>query len=175
MKATRILLALALLLVAAPALVMAAPGGAGGVGFGVQYVDLGLANRDLALSYITGYGYGVSWNGARIGGFGTALLGSASRTWGGVGGLLTGYELRAGPVEVALNLMGGPGGIGMAGQGFFILFGQADLEVGVAVLPWMQVVFYGGYQAWGNMVPGRPLASSLTTPVLGVRLAWGAF
>jgi len=155
MKAARVLLVMALLSLAAPALLVAAPGGAGGVGFGVQYVDLGLANQDLSLSYITGYGYGVSWNGARIGGFGTALLGSASRTWGGVGGLLT--------------------GVAMAGQGYFILFGQADLELGFAVLPWMQVVLYGGYQGWGNIVPGRPLASSLTTPVLGVRVAWGAF
>jgi hypothetical protein len=174
-KASRIVVA-CLLLVVAPTALLAAPGGAGGIGFGVQSFDTRLASHDLGLMYITGFGYGVDGGGTRFGGFGMALLGPVSGTWGGVGGILTGYELRAGPIEIALNLLGGPGGLAFGRGGYFILFGQADLEVGLTLLPWMQVVVYGGFQAWGNLIPGFPLReATLTTPVYGIRVAWGGF
>jgi hypothetical protein len=57
-----------------------------------------------------------------------------------------------------------------------LLFGPADLELGVAVLPWMQVVAYAGCQAGGNLIPGIPFVSAtLFTPVLGVRVSWGGY
>ena len=153
---------------------IAAAGGAGGVGFGTQFYDPATPSNNLGMAYITGFGYGVDEGGSRIGGFGMALLSDPARSAGGVGGMLVGHEWRGGPVVFAFNLLGGVGGASYGGGGYMLLFGQADLELGAAVLPWMQVVAYVGYQAWGNLIPGIPFVSAkLFTPVIGVRVSWG--
>jgi hypothetical protein len=155
---------------------LAFAGGAGGVGFGTQLFDAQFSSSDVALATITGYGYGVSWEGSRIGGFGMALLSTQSRIAGGAGGMIVGHEWRAGPLEAALTLFGGVGGIGYQRSGYMIIFGEADFELGFEVTPWMQVVAYAGYQAWGNVIPGRAFQSAvLTTPVVGIRIGWGGF
>ena len=165
----------ALLLSILPACIATA-GGAGGVGFGAQYFSPAISSASLGMTYIMGFGYGVDYDGSRIGGFGMALLAEPNRSAGGVGGMLVGHEWRAGPVVFAFNLLGGVGGVAYGGGGYMLLFGQADLELGAAVLPWMQVVAYAGYQAWGNLVPGVPFASAkLFTPVVGVRVSWGGY
>ena len=161
------------LFVAIPACVALA-GGAGGVGYGFQYYDPQLSNVDLGLATITGYGYGVNGWGNRIGGFGMALLSVTGQAAGGVGGMLMGQEWRGGPLMAAVTLLGGVGGAGYARHGYMLLFGEADIELGIRVLPWMQVVAYAGMQAWGNTVPGRPFTSVFVyTPVIGFRLGWG--
>ena len=58
----------ALLLALLPA-VLASAGGAGGVGLGAQYYDRSLSSSNLGMAYITWYGYGVDWEGNRVGGF----------------------------------------------------------------------------------------------------------
>jgi hypothetical protein len=174
MKMMRRVLAV-LLLSLLPACIAAA-GGAGGVGFGAQYYDPVMSSSNLGMAYIMGFGYGVDEGGSRVGGFGMALFSAPGRSAGGAGGLLVGHEWRAGPVVFAFNFLGGVGGAAYAGGGYMLLFGQADLELGAAVLPWMQVVLYAGYQAWGNLIPGIPFVSAkLFTPVLGVRVSWGGF
>jgi hypothetical protein len=174
MNARRIFVVIALLLGVPAALSFA--GGAGGVGVGAQYFDASMSNTNLQMAYITGYGYGVLWSGQRIGGFGTALLSTGHDAAGGVGGLIIGQELRSGPLVLAFSLWGGAGGASVRHHGYMLVFGEADIELGLRVLPWMQVVAYAGYQAWGNMVPGVPFSSAaLSTPVIGIRIGWGAF
>ena len=174
MSRARVLLSVLLLALVPAGLALAA--GAGGVGFGAQYYDAGLSNTDMGMAYITGYGYAVTRSGTRIGGFGTALLSLDQRIAGGAGGMVTGHEWRGGPLVAALTLWGGAGGCGYLGRGYLLVFGQVDFELGVKLLPWMQVVAYAGYQAWGNVLPGIPFSSAvLTTPVFGVRVGWGGF
>jgi hypothetical protein len=155
----------------------ASAGGAGGTGFGAQYFDPGLSNVDHQLLYISGFGYGTSTvpYGRRIGGFGMAILSQDHVGAGGVGGMLMGQEFRSGPIVAGITLFYGLGGMAYEGAGYALLFGEADLELGISLL-WMQVTAYAGYQAWGNLVPGFPLRSAVVyTPVLGVRVAWGSF
>ncbi len=156
---------------------LAVAGGAGGSGFGVQYYDPGMSSADRSLVYLSGFGYARSERpfGARLGGFGMAILSGDGRTAGGVGGMLIGQEFRSGPLVAALTLFTGVGGMAFDRHGYMVLFGEADVELGFALL-WMQVTAYAGLQAWGNLVPGFPLSSAVVyTPVLGIRLAWGAF
>jgi hypothetical protein len=167
------LVAVGLLLAASP---FAMAGGAGGCGFAMQNPTLGPANTAIGLSSIMGYGYGVSEYGERVGGFGAALLSANEETAGGVGGMMFGQELRAGPFVVAFTLWGGVGGAAYRDAGYMLMFGEADAEVGVRLLPWAQITFYAGYQAFGNMVPGVPMSSLFVySPVVGVRLGWGSF
>lgn len=174
MRTRAFLLATIVLLLATAG--MAFAGGAGGVQFGTQYFDSRWANTNMEIAYIGGFGYGVTPWGERIGGFGTALISLGQDTAGGVGGLLLGQELRSGPLTVAAVLLGGAGGGAVRGRGYMLLFGEADLELGLALLPWMQVVAYAGYQVWANVVPGTPFKSAaLSTPVFGIRIAWGSF
>jgi hypothetical protein len=152
----------------------ASAGGAGGVGFGAQYYHPSLSSDNLGMAYITGYGYGVDWDGNRIGGFGMALLSGLGVTEGGVGGLVIGHEWTIGPLIAGVSLWGGVGGAAARGGGYMLLFGEAELEIGFRVLPWMQIVGYAGYQAWGNLIPGVPFdAARLSTPVYGVRVGFG--
>ncbi len=169
----RFIIAMGVLLATAP---FAMAGGAGGCGFAMQNPTLGPSNTVMGMSSIMGYGYGVSEHGERFGGFGAALLSADGETDGGVGGVMIGQELRAGPFVVAVTLWGGVGGAAYREAGYMLLFGEADAEVGVRLLPWVQLTFYAGYQAFGNMVPGVPMSSMyIYSPVMGVRLGWGSF
>jgi hypothetical protein len=128
----------------------------------------------LGVSTITGFGYGVNDDGDRVGGFGMGMFSPAGTAQGGVGGVLLGREFRLGPIILALNILGGVGGVNEGSSGYMVVFGQADLEVGIAWLPWMQIAIYVGYQSWGSLFPGIPFASATSSaPVLGLRIAWG--
>ena len=85
------------------------------------------------------------------------LFTPAGSAEGGAGGLLAGHEWRLGPAFIALNLWGGVGGLRSGDLGYLLVFGQADLEVGILWLPWMEITFYAGYQTWGNLFPRRSL------------------
>ena len=166
------ILASALFLVPAS---LAVAGGAGGVGFSGQYFHPSLSNMDLGMSSITGFGYGVGPDGSRIGGFGTAFFSASSDTAGGVGGMLIGHEWGSGPVVLAFTLWGGVGGGGWSANGYMLAYGAAQAELGIWLLPWMQLTAYVGYEAMGNVVPGVPFSRALLrTPVLGMRIAWGS-
>jgi hypothetical protein len=151
---------------------------------GFQYLDLdgGWYSADVGQNTVGGFGYGVTRSGQRIGGFGLAFFSTdpAVQFEGGVGGSISGQELRLGPVTLAAVMWTGVGGLktnvpGMAGE-WFTLFFEGDVEVGLAVTPWMQLTGYGGVQLLANLAPGRPFEGMLFyTPVVGVRLAWGSF
>jgi hypothetical protein len=169
--------ALAVLALALLPAAFAAAGGAGGTGFGAQYFDPGLSSANRGLMYISGFGYGTSEDpfGHRIGGFGMAVLSDDGQTAGGVGGMLVGQEFRSGPLVAGITIFYGVGGMAFDRSGYAVMFGEADLELGVALL-FAQVTAYAGYQAWGNLVPGLALRDAVVwTPVLGIRLAWGSF
>ena len=60
-------------------------------------------------------------------------------------------------------------------QGLALAYGSAQAELGMWVLPWMELVGYIGYGAMGNLMPGAPFSRALLrTPVIGLRIAWGS-
>ncbi len=158
-------------------------GGAGGITLGFQRYDPDLANQDMGCVLIGGFGYGVSSEGVRFGGFGMAALGgegesSPSDLNCGIGGFITGWEFRAGPFVIAVNLWTGLGGAAYGASdpgGFMIAFGELSAELGLVLTRCMRLVGYMGLQGMGNLVPGRPFHElELYTPVTGIRLSWGS-
>ena len=153
---------------------LAVAGGAGGVGFTGQYFDSTLSTADRGMTSLTGFGYGVGDSGSRVGGFGTAFFSAPGDTAGGVGGMLVGHEWRTGPLVAALTLWGGVGGGAWGGNGCMLAYGAAQAELGVWILPWMQLTGFVGYEAMSSVLPGIPFGRALLrTPVLGLRIAWG--
>lgn len=180
MKRVRIIVLAAALAVLPLSLVSAK--GAGGITWGQELFSPALSNFDLQTTYSGGYGYGVTRDGQRVGGF---ILGLHSSTPGtgydaGFVGLISGQEVHMGPVMGALNLWTGIGGISavpaLGIPGSFALLGQLDLELGFGFTPGMLLTAYGGMQAVVSVVEGQPLFHNVMyTPVLGLRLAWGSF
>ena len=148
-----------------------------------------------AAAAVTGFGYGVTRGGWKIGGFGTffsteplavplAPLGTLTGAIGGFGGIISGGQGRVGPFVLSLNMRLGAGGMGVsylwatgAGEvpvvgGTFALFGSLDAELGVIVFPAMLVSAYAGVQALVSL----PLAVvPLAVPTAGIRVTWGRF
>ena len=167
------LVLIAALLLAVPA-GFAIAGGFGGIGVGGPYFQSAANGPLMGVSSVTAFGYSVNDEGDRVGGFGLGLFTPAGSAEGGAGGLLAGHEWRLGPAFLALNLWGGVGGLRSGDMGYLLVFGQADLEIGILWLPWMEITFYAGYQTWGNLFPGVPFASAVSAaPILGMRMAWG--
>ena len=158
--------------------------GAGGVTHGMQYLDVegGWYTADVAANTVGGFGYGVNHDGVRVGGFGLAFYSDDPCVdfSGGVGGLINGQQLSLGPLTAAAVLWTGVGCLtsdvpGLAGD-WVVGFAELDVEVGWAVMPWMQVSCYAGMQVMGNVTGGTPFQEFLFyTPTVGVRVAWGSF
>ena len=88
--------------------------------------------------------------------------------------MIVGHEWDAGPLLAALNIWAGMGGGGFGDSGYMLGFGQVDFELGLRLVPWMQITAYAGFQGWGNLVPGYPFTQSyFYSPVVGVRFGWG--
>lgn len=163
----------------------AAADGAGGLRYGRQYVDLGYASSDLGIGTAGGFGYGVSEDGQRVGGFGFILYSDkGSRQYlGGVGGLITGGQGRFGPLIVGLDLLLGLGGAGLSdaadggnAAGMMLAYGELELSVGLAFTRWMQIAAYAGFQGMANLFPGDAFRSfQYYSPTVGMRLLWGKF
>ena len=126
-----------------------------------------------------GYGYGASRDGARYGGFGLAVTDPATESlMGAFGGVISGRQMRTGPFTLSLNVWGGVGYVDPsyaavpASVGFFT---EASAEAGFAILPWMQLSVYGGYQAIGPFDPALLFTGTRYAPVVGSRLTWGSF
>jgi len=157
--------------------------GAGGVTWSDQRYVSGLSNTTVTSSEIGGFGYAVNREGLRTGGFGYAIY-SPSGTQalaGGVGGVILGQEGHTGPLTFAANLWTGLGGISATFSGtrtgHAIVFGEANLELGVAVTPWMQLSMYAGMQGMADVDPQSGVGTQLASywPVVGMRLSWGSF
>jgi hypothetical protein len=157
-------------------------GGAGGVTAGYQYFAPSVSSGDYQERFDGGFGYGVTHDGRRIGGFGLAFYSETDPGMlaGGVGGLITGQEVRLGNVTLAATLWTGIGGLATRTLGFepgyLIGFAELDIEAGIAIFRWFQISAYAGMQVMGNLTPGRPFTEALYySPVLGVRTSWGSF
>jgi len=180
-KADRLTVAAAFLLTAA---VSMADGG-GGIMGGMEHYDSKYSSADLGTSLIGGYGYGTSEDGERTGGFGLAMFGMKDSPGmaGGFGGLLLGSEANLGPLQLALDLLLGVGGVWQheadddgTGGGMMAAYGEIDLSLGIRLTRWMRLAAYAGFQGFGNLFPGEPFRSLLYyAPVIGVRVAWGSF
>jgi hypothetical protein len=146
---------------------------------------------------LTGFGYGVTRGGWKIGGFGTffytgalsvplpALGGTLTGAVGGFGGVISGGQGRLGPLVYALNMRLGAGGMGISylwtaavpspvpvTGGTFALFGSLDAELGLIVVPAMLVSAYAGVQA---LVTLPIVVIPLAVPTVGIRVTWGRF
>lgn len=145
---------------------------------------------------VSGFGYGVTRGGWKIGGFGTFFatepmavsvpyLGTVTRAIGGFGGVISGGQGRLGPLLFALNLRLGAGGMGVAytwapvgmdpmpvGAGTFALFGSLDAELGLIMVPAMAVSVYAGVS--GLVTLGYAIVP-VAVPTMGVRITWGRF
>jgi hypothetical protein len=157
-------------------------GGAGGITSGYQWFDPSVSSGDYQARFTGAYGYGVGYDGRRMGGFGMAFYSDTDpgRMVGGIGGLVTGQELRLGNMMLAATLWTGLGGLsapvyGME-PGHLVGFAELDLEAGIAIFRWFQVSLYGGMQVMSSLAPGRPFQDFLYySPVVGIRTSWGAF
>jgi hypothetical protein len=145
---------------------------------------------------VSGYGYGINRGGWKIGGFGTffytAPLGLDIPAYdtrvisavGGIGGVISGGHGRLGPFTFALNTRLGAGGMGIElfwpggldgwnyWSGSFLLYGSADVEVGIVFVPAMMVSVYAGVQ---GIVPIPYVVAACAVPSMGLRITWGAF
>ena len=168
----------------------AAADGGGGVFIGYQMSRYPFLDRyqlpanTLGLMYFGGYGYGVSHNNWISGGFGHSLLDAGTGTGiaGGVGGFINGSRILRWPVVLSVMSWSGFGGLytgthpANPDRGYFCVFEEIDLELGVPLAPWFMPVLFAGYQVGANVIPGRPLRDFVSyTPVAGIRLAWGSF
>jgi len=177
LKICSIVLALALL-----PLSIAIAEDAGGFTWGEQYFDADFSNYNLQTTYSGLYGYHVTRDGQRTGGFALGLRSqySTQSFEGGMLGAIAGQEMRAGPFLAATNLWAGIGGINanpvLGTKGGFAVFGELSVELGVRLFPGFHAAAYGGMQAIAPL--GREqqlLGSILYTPVYGLRIAWGGF
>jgi hypothetical protein len=180
MKGIRIIVLAAALCVLPLSVVSAR--GAGGITWGQELFTPSLSNFDLQTTYSGGYGYGVTRDGQRMGGFVLGLHSStpSASLDAGFLGLITGQEVHLGPVMGAVNLWTGFGGMSASTvlntPDSFALFGELDLEIGFGFTRGMQLTGYAGMQAIVSVREGQPLFSNVMyTPVLGLRLAWGSF
>ncbi len=158
-------------------------GGAGGVTWSDQHSISGFSNTTVPASEIGGFGYGVTNGGRRTGGFGYVMYsepGTDSLS-GGVGGVIIGQESRTGPFTIAANLWTGAGAVSLGFSGtassYVVLFGEANVELGVAVTPWMQLSAYAGMQGIADVDARTGIGAGLVRycPVAGMRLSWGSF
>jgi hypothetical protein len=156
--------------------------GAGGITWGQEYFDPSLSNFDLQATYSGAYGYSITRDGQRIGGFALGIRSSAPSAEFDAGfvGFITGQEVHFGPVMGAVNLWMGFGGMSASPvlntPDCFALFGQIELEMGFGFTHGMQLTGYAGMQAIAGVRDGQPLFGNVMyTPVLGLRLAWGSF
>jgi len=164
--------------------------GAGGMFFSYQtsqYPFLEnhpVLNNSLGLIYYGGYGYGVDRKGNISGGFGLAIHDPEFKEGGvvgGFGGVISGYRILKRPVSLSIVSWTGFGGLATgdyeteAGNGFFSLFFELAVEAGIPITSWFMPVVYAGYQVIGNMIPGEFFSHFFSyTPVIGIRLCWGA-
>jgi hypothetical protein len=202
---TRITLAL-LGLVMTMAVPLAAEG-AGGSFFGLVEPGWNPSFMPAAstpeMEYMGGYGYGVTYDGFIIGGFGLAFLDydiydkakwSATgavpiHVAGGVGGVILGQRIlgwESFHLDVAARLgvggmgvstrQGSPGSYYYVDSGYAIVYAEPYIEAGVGLVPWMHLSATFGYTLIGNFIPGRPMTDALFyTPTLGITMSFGSF
>jgi hypothetical protein len=172
---------LVLLIAVIPAATLFGLGG-GGTFYGTNSAFADEINNSgfepMSLRMIGGYGYGVDWDGTKIGGFGMSFVDqNRDEIAGGFGGMILGSYSRLGPFSFSGNALVGVGGLSWPayfhGEGGVAAMAQIDIELGLPVLPWFQVSGYGGVQFIMPITAGTdPI---LRYPVMGLRFTWGDF
>ncbi|MEE8440736.1 MAG: hypothetical protein V3S41_03375 [Spirochaetia bacterium] len=159
--------------------IVASAYGGGGFFQATQMAFSGYTNMDSVAEVEGGYGYGVSRGGRRYGGFGMVVSEAETQEFlGGFGGVISGRQMRTGPFTLSLNIWSG---VGYASQDLIqapagvAFLAEANAEAGFAVLPWLQISVYGGYQAIGPFDPSAVFANTKYVPVIGARVSWGSF
>jgi len=152
------------------------------------------ARMPYKLEYFGGYGYGVSYDGVIVGGFGFSFMDSGlmspgvdagkKHLAGGVGGLIMGARIVGASVihlDVAARL--GAGGIdyhdpdaSFQDMGYAILYAEPYAELGIGFAPWMHLSATVGYAFMANFVPGEAFSDFInSSPTLGFTLSFGSF
>jgi hypothetical protein len=156
--------------------------GAGGFTWGQQYWNDQMSTSNLQTAATGVYGYTTNHGGQRLGGFvmGYRSAMTTPELNGGFIGSIVGQEAATGPFVTAATLWTGIGGLTrdpvLGTPGVLALFGEADLELGLRSIPGIMLTGYAGVQVVTCMNTVQiPFSSAYFTPVLGVRLAWGAF
>ena len=101
-----------------------------------------------------GFGYGVSYDGAMVGGFGFAIMdvSGQSEIAGGFGGFISGLRLIDSPINLSIVSWTALGGLSTGiyqvdgYKGYFALLQEVTLEVGFPIIPWFMPTVYAGYQ-----------------------------
>ena len=163
---------------------------------GEQWLDV----RSGSIAGFGGFGYGVTWENFKIGGFGFGFLsGQVSKPVpvldaelvglaGGFGGVILGSQYSAGPIVLALNTRLGVGGLAIdqtsyppkAGTyygtfGTVGLYGHIDVEAGVVIGRNMLLSAYAGTSGILAFTFWDPPVLPLLVPVFGARITWGSF
>lgn len=150
----------------------------GGLFYGNYKLNKNFSNINVEdYYYYGGFGYGSNSSGKRSGGFGLVIFSEnldESLFKGAFGGVITGKEIIYGPLTISAELWTGFGyrdyGLGYPGVAGLVDFtGQA----GIALLPWFQVVIYGGIQGVATFT--SMFDTGIYTPVFGTRFIWGSF
>jgi hypothetical protein len=157
----------------------AAAYGGGGIFQAEHFVLPGYTNAPGPAEVHGGYGYGASRGGRRYGGFGLVIKDQETGGFAaGFGGVMTGRQLRRGPFTVSANLYSGIGHANadlLQSSSPVAFFAEANAEAGLAILPWLQISVYGGYQAVGPMDLSTMFPGAIYAPVFGTRVTWGNF
>ena len=154
--------------------------GGGGYFTGHYFPVRDFTNTEIEAEVSGGYGYGVSHDGSRYGGFGMVIQSSAhpDGVIGAFGGVITGHQFRGWPFTLSANLWTGVGYVnpayvaGSEGVGFLA---EVNVEAGMRILPWFQLGLYAGLQVIGGFDLPSILDTALYTPVVGARFSWGSF
>ena len=145
--------------------------GAGGVEF-TQTLDFpGTHDAVFPLRSAGGFGYGVLRDGTVVGGWG--MGGASGERKAGFGGTMEGWQHRFGPLVALLTTKVGFGGVTGPNESAFALMGAAEVQVGVLVLPWFNVGLKAGAEATAGFYPSGTEVG--WTPLVGLRLSWGAY
>jgi hypothetical protein len=153
-------------------------GGGGGAFEGRFLPSDEWSNRTLDAEVGGGFGYGVDRDGSRFGGFGLVIEDERDEDlYGAFGGLISGQEVKLGPVIGSVNLWTGVGYVSpelFSGRTFGYL-AELNAEIGLALIPWMQVALYGGVQGMGSFHSPAWFSDFSYSPVVGARVVWGRF
>jgi hypothetical protein len=185
-------------------------GGGGGIGLltnaGSEMLGGAPWTNSIVLDYPTGtitaleaFGYGVTRNGWKIGGFGIGFYATSlslslpsddltiTGAAGGFGGVISGGAGRLGSFAYSLNVRLGAGGMAVNCSwinpqypsyasfvsGAFAIYGAIDAEVGLVLVPAMLVSGYASLEALAVPTPTTLMAA--VVPTVGVRITWGSF
>ena len=153
-----------------------------------------------SIAGVGGFGYGVTNDNFKIGGFGFAFWSNEISKpvpafgveWkglaGGFGGVILGSQFALRPIVFALNTRLGVGGISVDLRtyppqdnatinsfGTLGFYGNVDAEIGLALGGNMLISGYAGVSGILSLTFTSPSVLPLLVPMYGIRITWGDF